>query len=229
VNAGEGKLSLKKLRLDIAKKTFAFGLAILLSVLIGCGGGSPQASQEQSDLALLQQNGYVNARLFGLMTFAISTTSFTYPTDLTISSVPIVWMGQVFNGSTKGGPGGYTTDFVHGGVSPDGAWLLSFSYSRQIIRPGGSSTYYSVELKNIPLGQVGAAKPGIFEQKGDVQKYVVQISYLGGGFSVPEGSSSAYMYTDWTSTTEGRQPVLGVTFEKAPSQTLAGAQAPSGM
>ena len=196
-------------------------IATLFSLLLlPCctGGGAQEAAQTsgQNDLALLQQNKFIKASLFGIMTFSFSDDTFTWPTELAVSSVPIVWMGQVFNGQVKNaGPAKDITDQVHGGVSADGQWLLSFYFSRVISSPNNPAMYYTVELKNVPIGTLtGTAQGarGSITRQGDIQKYITSLVYMSPG--------AIYLSTDWTNDADGQRANLEVVFEKDPSELL---------
>jgi len=148
------------------------------------------------------ENKYLIARLYGVMTFDYSGTTVTFPTELIISSVPLVWMGPIFDGKVENnGPGNDVTDQVHGSVSADGTWIESLSYQRQIIRPGDKSLSYRITLKNVPIANAATGTtttPGTFEKTSDIQKYVQTIEYNSGIFTggkiVP---AITYVSTDW--------------------------------
>jgi hypothetical protein len=200
--------------------------------LTSCTRAPATAATTQGALTALQQYKYMNARLYGQMTFDIDGEQFTWPAELIIASVPLEWMGQVFNGTlTAGASGNDLTDKIHGSVSADGAWLLSLSFSRQIIRIGENGTYYRVTLKNVPIGVNSyVVEPGKFEKVGDIQKYVEEIQYIDGRW---DGSKIIpnvnYISTNWINTRNGLEPVLKLTFEQEPSQTMGESSIPSGM
>ncbi len=204
----------------------------MLFGLISCNKAPATAATTQGALTALQQYKYMNARLYGQMTFDIEGEQFTWPAELIIASVPLEWMGQVFNGTlTAGASGNDLIDKIHGSVSADGAWLLSLSFSRQIIRIGENGTYYRVTLKNVPIGVNSyATSPGVFEKVGDIQKYVEEIRYIDGRW---DGSKIIpnvnYISTNWVNTRSGLQPILKLTFEQEPSQTMGESSIPSGM
>jgi len=207
-------------------------LSIVLFGSVSCTKAPDPAATTQGALAALQQYKYMNARLYGQMTFDIDGEQFTWPAELIIASVPLEWMGQVFNGTlTAGASGNDLTDKIHGSVSADGAWLLSLSFSRQIIRIGENGTYYRVTLKNVPIGVNSyVIEPGKFEKVGDIQKYVEEIQYIDGRW---DGSKIIpnvnYISTNWINTRNGLEPVLKLTFEQEPSQTMGESSIPSGM
>ena len=207
-------------------------LSNMLYVSTSCSNSPAPASTTQGALTALQQYKYMNARLYGQMTFDIDGEQFTWPAELIIASVPLEWMGQVFNGTLKAGASGNDlTDKIHGSVSADGAWLLSLSFSRQIVRIGENGTYYRVTLKNVPIGANSyVTAPGVFEKVGDIQKYVEEIQYIDGRW---DGSKIIpnvnYISTNWVNTRSGLQPILKLTFEQEPSQTMGESSIPSGM
>jgi hypothetical protein len=166
----------------------------------------------------------MTARLYGLMTLDFEGQQISWPTELTISSVPLQWMGQVFNGTVKANS---LTDQVHGSISADGQWLLTLTYSRQVVQ-SASGVNYSVKLRNVPIGSSAndTVKAGNFEKTGDVAKYVEEIGYVAGP------PKSTYISIDWANSGQGLQPILEVTFEKEPSQVIGppgSLQAPGGM
>ncbi len=197
-------------------------MVLLVVALTGCGKEPVSTVTAPSKLSLLQENKYITAELYGVMTFSFSDTTFSWPAVLDTSSVPIVWMGQVFNGKIgNAGPGKDMTEQVHGGVSADGEWLLSFAFSRGIVGPNGFNVFYSVELKNVPIAVISieaSGEPGSFSKEGDVQKYVSQVVYVSPGTS--------YISTDWTNDLDGQRPKLKLAFEKEPSKTLGGPSQP---
>jgi hypothetical protein len=102
----------------------------------------------------VQQNKYFTARLYGLMTFDFEGSPFAWQTELKIASVPVEWMGHIFDGKyIEGGPGEDVTDQVHGSVLKDGTWIDFLFYSRQIVRYGGTAVFYRVTLKNVPISK----------------------------------------------------------------------------
>jgi hypothetical protein len=76
----------------------ALALSIILPGLTGCGKTTAPTVKGQGSLASMQKNKYLIARLYGVMTFDYSGTTVTFPTELIISSVPLVWMGPIFDG-----------------------------------------------------------------------------------------------------------------------------------
>ena len=216
---------------SLRKSLFAALLLISLASLglAACGKAPSEtstpanASSNQSNLAGIQKNGYLVARLYGLVTFDFGGQDVTWPTEMKIASVPLTWMGTVFTGKLE-----ITTDDaslvdeVHGSVASDGESISSFSFSRKIIRPRDAVGYY-VTLKNLPLGNKAASKPTpfSFEATGDIQKYVQEIAYGAGGTlqagTVPQ---TTYKSMDWTNTTQGGKPSLKVAFEVEPSEVI---------
>lgn len=208
-------------------------LAIILTIsvtLVGlssCSKTSTPVSNSPNNLDLLQQNKFLTGRFYGLMTFKFSGTTFTFPTELQIASVPVTWMGELFNGKLEEvGPGEDVTDEVHGSVSSDGNWLVTLYYSRQILRTSNNTgTFFRVTFRNVPImKQVNGVvtEVGTFEKDGaDLQKYVEKIEYIDGTLNgnqiVP---TSSYLSTDWKNTGNGLKPSLKLTFEKEPSQEM---------
>jgi hypothetical protein len=195
---------------------------------------STTATTPQHYLALIQQNGYMTARLYGLMSFNFNGTTVSYPTELIIVSVPIVWMGQVFSGKLEEtGPGEDVTDQVHGSVSADGAWLLTLTYSRQIIHNNGKAIEYRVAVKNVPVIDTKkglTAPPVTFEKQGDVQKYIDVVEYNDGSWNGTTITPSiVYVSTDWKNSGKGLQPILKLAFEQVPSQVMGPLQTQPGM
>ena len=192
-------------------------MVMLPAMAFSCAASNTLASDNQNaTFNSLLQNKYLTARFYGLMTFDFNGEIFAWPTELAISSVPLVWMGQVFNGKIEVNG---LTDQVHGAISADGEWLLNLSYSRTILG-STSRTSYSLTLKNVPLIGTTANKPisGSFEKKGDVQKYIETIEYQSKalpGFS-PENDAK-YISTDWSNSSSS-VPALKITFEVDPSQ-----------
>lgn len=195
---------------------------------------STTATTPQHYLALIQQNGYMTARLYGLMSFNFNGTTVSYPTELIIVSVPIVWMGQVFSGKLEEtGPGEDVTDQVHGSVSADGAWLLNLTYSRQIVYNNGKAVAYSVSMKNVPVidTKIGLTDaPVTFKKQGDVQKYIDEIVYNDGSWDGKKITPNiTYVSTDWTNSGNNLQPILRLAFEQVPSQVMGPLQTQPGM
>jgi hypothetical protein len=207
-------------------------LALIAVLSLGVSWGCGVAPKSQDNLSILQQNKYLKVRLYGVMTFDFGGEPMTWPTELKTASVPLVWMGQVFNGkSVASGPEYNFVDQVHGSVSPDGEWVLNLSYTRQIIRTQ-DSVYYSVSLRNVPV--VSSANStmvvGKFDKKGDIQKYVENIEYRAEGrlvnLKIP---ATTYSSIDWTNTLEGQQPALKLLFELKPSEILGAPSTGMGM
>ncbi len=216
---------------DLRKSLFAAVLLISVAslVLVACGKAPTETSapttslSAQASLAEIQKNGYLVARLFGIVTFDFGGQDVAWPTELKIASVPLTWMGAIFTGKLE-----VTTDDaslvdeVHGSVGSDGESISSFSFSRKIIRPRDAVGYY-VTLKNLPLGNKDASKPTpfSFEATGDVQKFVQEIAYGAGGTlqagTVPQ---TTFKSMDWKNTTLGGKPSLKVAFETEPSEMI---------
>lgn len=201
-------------------------MVVLLTV--SCTSAREPEIVKQTLLPTLQQNQYIKVSLSGVMTFEFNGEQVAWPTLLATSSIPVTWMGQVFNGTVELNG---LTDQVHGAVSSDGEWLLTLSYSRGIIRPS-DVIFYSVILKNVPITRMadGTLVVGSFEKQGDVQKFVENVVYrAGGALGNATISSTNYAMTDWSGTTQGIQPVLKVTFEQQPSELIGPGAAPGGM
>jgi hypothetical protein len=218
------------------------GLAITVAVILvlsGCVANStPSPASEaasQKNLALLQQNGNLSARLYGIMDFDYSGAVVRSPTELAVSGVPLQWMGANFNGKLqKSSTTEDVIDEVHGSISADGSWVESIYYSRQVLRKGANSsgTFYRINLKNIPIneGQNGAdVNPGIFERSGtDIQKFITRIEYVDGLMKDGEiDPSIKYISTDWTNSSPGQTPSIKLVFAKGSGN--AGGTAKSGM
>jgi hypothetical protein len=218
-------------------------LAILVIVtgLTACTGGNPDSNSGNivpsasaaQNLALIQENGNLSARFYGLMTFRSLGTDVTFPSDLSVPPISIYWMGVVFNGRLEEtGAGEDVTYEVHGGVSADGNWVESVYFSRQVLRktidPSGS--FFRVTLRSIPISNT-AGQPGIFEKIGaDVQKYISKIEYSDGPMNGKQiASNTDYISTDWKNTTSARMPILKLAFGKGPGKQKEGAPAPGGM
>jgi hypothetical protein len=208
-------------------------------VLYGCAANStPSPAPEatiQTNLALIQQNGNLSARLYGIMDFDYSGSVVRSPTELAVSGVPLQWMGANFNGKLqKSSTTEDVIDEVHGSFSDDGNWVESIYYSRQILRKGtnSSGTFYRINLKNIPINEGGsgtAANPGIFERSGtDIQKFINRIEYIDG--LMKDGQiepTIKYISTDWTNSSPGQTPSINLVFAKGSGN--AGGTAKSGM
>ncbi len=166
-------------------------------------------TQAQDNLSLLQKNNYLRAKLYALMTFTWGETDTrTWWTEFLISSVPITWKGQVFNGGVTANS---LIDQVHGGVSPDGRWFLTLSFSRQIV----GSLAYTFTLKNVPINYKGDgnyASDG-FEQKGDIGKYIDAIDY-----NSYAGAKLASV--DWSDSSPELESYLKLIFEVEPSNLI---------
>ena len=216
-------------------------LMVLLMIALTCCSAPAsstlpaKSASGQNKLTLLQKRGFVTAKLFGVMTRSFAETSFEARTEMVVTSVPITWMGQVFNGRKEyAGPGFNLTDQVHGGASADGEWLLSFSFSRQAFRPHGQAMLsYRVQLKNVPIAtspKKAQGDPGNFEKAGDIQKFVEKIEYTDGvwsnGVLVP---GSSFVSFDWTNTDNALRPTLKITLESEGSGPQQPSRPGSGM
>ena len=221
-------LGLYRLRVDRRAKSFSVGavvIAILLFGLAGCNRPTsataatsttsptvrpPASSITQATLAITQSKS-LSVSLYGLMTFSVSGSSSSYPTQLFVPAVPLTWSGTSFTGRLEeAGPGEDITDEVSGAVSSDGSMAESVRYSRKVIRSeAGNGTSYTVALHNVPLGPVSQAIGGFQKSGAEVQNYVASIEYadgpLSGGDVVP---STKYVSTDWANSTAGQAPVL---------------------
>ena len=207
--------------------------AIVIGALTACAPKeSPaQSSEDPGNLALLQQYSYLTATFYGVMTFNISGTVFTFPSELAIPSVPITWMGPIFNGKLEQvGPGKDVTIEVHGSASDDGTWLDTVYYSQRIVQTlTKTGNFYRVTLRNVPIAKLVdgvATELGTFQKEGsDLQKHVEKIEFadgpLSGGQITP---TTIYVSTDWKDATAGQKPALKLTFEKIPSQAMGTAQ-----
>jgi hypothetical protein len=192
--------------------------------LSGCTASSTPVSVEpisQNNLALIQQNGNLSVRLFGIMDFDYSEGNiFRIPSELAVSGVPLVWMGANFKGNLeKTTKGEDVTDEVHGSLSVDGNWIESIYYSRKTLRANGSETFYRVNIQNLPLNytaNVASSNLGNFEKYGaDIQKYITRIEYMEG--LVKDGqvdSRIKYLSTDWKNNAQGQTPLLKLTFAR---------------
>jgi len=177
-------------------------------------------------LSELQQKSFLKARFFGVMTFSFSGTAFTYPTEFTVASVPIVWMALIFDGKLEEtGAGEDVTDQIHGSISQDGQWITDMYFSRRITYINNNTgIFYQVTLHNVPLGGLDTTQtPGsaIADREGDVQKYITQIDYQNGPLVNGQiNATTTYMSTDWKNMKTGMIPVLKLTFETQPSEIL---------
>jgi len=197
---------------------------------VGCGARSVSTTTAKSTrLTQLQRAKYVTARLFASMSFEFEGQTVEWPTELIISSVPVNWMGQVFNGKVEANG---LVDQVHGGVSGDGEWLLSFSYTRSIVRTQDVISY-TVVLRNVPITPTdnSTAVVALFDRQDDVRKYVEDIQYKAGGVTVGSWKETGanYTSTDWNAAGTGVRPKLKVAFETVPSQDIGSGPAPGGM
>jgi hypothetical protein len=212
-------LMLKRLS-KVCEKVIIVIMILSLALLgpIACEK-APAGNKSSNDLINLQKNKYITARLYGVMNFDFSGRTVSWPTELKIASVPLEWMGQVFNGRLVVVGTQYNlVDQVHGSVSADGRWLLTLTYSRQVVRTPEKVTY-SVSLRNVPIfiSANTTGKTRNFEIEGDVQKYVESIGYSAG----ETGPTPAkYLSMDWANSGQGLQPILKVTFEQEPSDNI---------
>jgi hypothetical protein len=198
-------------------------IAALVS-LSGCTTSSAPSSLLEpispDNLALIQQNGNVSARLYGIMDFDYSGGVVRIPSELLVSGVPLTWMGAIFNGKyQKTGSGQTVTEEVHGSISADGDWVETVFFSRQITRINNSSTFYRVTLRNLHLKyatDTASTTTVIFESSGtDIQKYIAKIEYADGLLKDNRIESSiSYISTDWQNNSPGQTPALSLTFGK---------------
>jgi len=205
-------------------------LMTLSLVILACAPKTSRTDSpgDQNSLAILQQNQYLKASLFAVMTFDSGVQTLAFPSKFNVSSVPIIWMGTLFNGRLKEvGPGEDVTEEVHGSVSPDGAWVETLFFSRMVIRAtNNSGTFYRVTLRNVPISMLvnGISELGTFKKEGaDLQKYVDKIEYSDGQMNGNQiVATSTYVSTEWQNTADGQKPVLKLTFEIAASEILPG-------
>jgi hypothetical protein len=179
-------------------------VSIMLLILSSCQtAASRYTASEQNDISWLQKTGNMTVTFKGMMTFNIGdptgTAITTYATELSVPAVPIIWMGNIFNGIiTDGGPGNGLTDQVHGSVSADGAWINEMTYSRKVLNQLWWSSF-SVTLVNVPITKVeGTNTTAIasFLKTGiDIRKYINNIDYSSGG-----SIGVTYASTDWEDT-----------------------------
>jgi hypothetical protein len=145
-----------------------------------------------------------------VITFSISNTTTSYPTELAVPLVPITWNGLSFSGSLQeSGIGEDVTDTVNGTVSADGKALVQLVYSRQIMRSTATGTYYSVTLQSVPLNAGIIA--GLFNFTGSsIQGYATAINYIDGPIvSGQINATTTYVSTDWGN---AQPPTLSITF-----------------
>jgi hypothetical protein len=178
----------------------------------------------------LQKAKYLKASLFGAVDMDFGGQAVTYPLLLAVPSVPIQWMGTIFESKLQGaGPGGEVTIQVHGNVSDDGAWIETMSYYRGVASKGTASTVVcQVVLRNVPITQFtgdNATAIGAFSKTGaDVRKHVEKVWYSqGGGQSV----SLSYDSVQWENTVQ--KPVLKLAFETVASEEVSGSGSSGGM
>jgi hypothetical protein len=145
-----------------------------------------------------------------VITFSISNTTTSYPTELAVPQVPITWNGLSFSGNLQeSGVGEDVTDTVNGSVSADGKTLVQLVYSRQIMRTTATGTYYSITLQSVPLNAGTIA--GLFNYSGaNIQGYVKAINYIDGPIvSGQINAITTYISADWANT---QPPTLSLTF-----------------
>jgi hypothetical protein len=225
-----------------AKRAQAVSIVMTVFVLSlsACSPASTPASVSptvKNNLAVVQQNGNLSARFYGLMTFDYSGSPVKVLSELAVSGVPVEWMGALFSGKLEEfGPGEDVTDEVHGSLSADGNWVESLFFSRQILRTSAnaSGTFYRVTLKNIHLVIVDAgtqAGQAAFEKTGsDIRKYVITVEYADG--PVKDGkivSKTTYTSTDWENIKAGQTPTLKMSFSKGSGNKGVTAPAKPGM
>jgi hypothetical protein len=145
------------------------------------------------------------------ITFTVSNTTASYPTELAVPQVPVTWNGLSFSGNLQeSGPGEDITDEVSGTVSPDGNTLSQLIYSRKIMRTTNTGTYFSITLRGVPLN--AGLITGLYSFSGALlQQYVITINYMDGPIvSGQIEASTAYLSTDWANTQQ--MPALTLTF-----------------
>ena len=169
---------------------------LVLSISCGAKSVSPSSSADASS-SPLSNFGNVSVRVFGSGTFESYNQTLVYPVEFSIPPISVYWMGLIFNGLLENaGAGADITYTVHGSVSADGAWIESMTYSKEI--GPGSSNYFQVTLKNVPLTKSVDDKgnPVLVCTKtaSDVQRFVGQINYASLGVF-------KYLATDWGDST----------------------------
>lgn len=199
--------------------------ALFLFVLAGCSPTvstittttttrptiQPTASSTTLASLAFMQSKSLSVSLYGVMTFSVSGSSVSYPTQLFVPAVPITWSGTSFTGRLEeAGPGEDITDEVNGTVLADGSAAESVTYSRKVIRSGaGNGTAYTVVIHNVPLGPQPQAIGGFEKIGAEVQKFVASIAYAGGPLSGGEVvPNTKYVSTDWTNNASGQMPAL---------------------
>ena len=143
----------------------------------------------------------------------MNNTNISYPTDLAVPQVPVIWSGMSFSGTLhESGSGEDITDKVAGTISADGKVLVSLVYSRQVLRTTNSGTAFSVSLSNVPL-DIGVSSGAYNYSGAALQGYVSGITYVDGtiisGQIIP---STVYVSTDWGNTQQ--PPTLTIVFGK---------------
>jgi hypothetical protein len=184
-----------------ARLMLILGILVVLLGLSGCQvTASKTTGPNLNDIVWLQKSGNLSVNFNAMMTFKVDADpcgkTFTGATRLGVPSVPITWMGTIFNGTiTDSGTGYSLTDQVHGNVSSDGEWINEMTFSRRILNQLGGSNF-SVTLTNVPIVKVDNASTTVtasFEKKGiDIRKYITLIDYSSGG-----SIGTAYDSTDW--------------------------------
>ncbi len=175
--------------------------------------GSTPASSTPISSTIYQQYTNLAVKFHALLTFSLNNTNVSYPTDLAVPQVPVIWSGTSFSGTLhESGPGEDITDRVAGTISADGNVLVSLAYSRQVLRTTNSGTAFSVSLASVPL-DIGAS-PGTYVYSGaSIQGYVSGINYADG--TIVSGqivASTIYVSTDWGNIQQ--PPTLTIIFGK---------------
>ncbi len=209
-----------------------FSLVVVFTLVACQQGTSAQSAKETQGLEHLRQAKFLKASLSGRMTFDYGTSTRGWATNLRVPSVPITWLGTVFNGRVEQKvTGGNVLIVVHGTVSEDGAFVNALTYSKAIVVPG-SVMSYSITLRSLPVVSVfGSNVTGSFEKKDlDVRKYVESLDYKAsiGGVAVDNGEAQmATGVFDWTG--QDQIPWLRVFFEKVASEAASGLTGGMGM
>jgi hypothetical protein len=219
----------------------AFMLTALMAGAAACSSATgPAVSSADSRagltipasyVSLLQQNQGLSARFSGLMTFKSTGTEVVSQTEFAVPPLAIQWMGPVFNGEVeKGGAGDDIKDSVHGSLTPDGTYITSFSFSRQVLSSTTKrGTFYRVTVRNVPIiagSGTASVSPEFSKTGADVRKYVEKIEYANGPVVNKQITSiTEYISTDWNATA-GAAPILKITFSK--EAPVSSSDAPAG-
>jgi hypothetical protein len=186
-----------------------------------------------------QQFNALTVSLNGLATLKdVDNQTQSQLVSYSVVQVPIIWMGQIFNGGLKGVGvlGGDFNITVHGNLSQDGNWVENISYSREILRWDSlTAEYYRISLQNVPLTKgvnVKNENIGTSQKSGsDIQRYLSSVEF-GSGFlnaslTPPIDSNIQYVSMDWKST--DNVPTLDVLFEALPVPPPGGGMIGSAM